>query len=632
MKIIFNVKQNKRITIIFLISLLIFALIILKIFYIQVIDYKRLNKLANELWSRNLTVQADRGKILDRNGKVIVDNITTVGLYLVPNQIIDKEYTALKLSQILNVSYDKMYKYVTKRASINRVHPEGRNLDYDTSKKINDLKLSGVYLLKESKRNYKYSSILSHVIGFTGIDNQGLSGLELKYDKYLKGTNGNIKYYSDGKGKRLNLEEIYEPPIKGKDIYLTIDLDIQLSLENELLNAYQKYNAEGAIGIVMKSSTGEILAISSLPSFDPDNYQKYDENIINRNLAIWQNYEPGSTFKIITLASAINEGIVNIFEDSYNDTGSIKVDGSTLHCWKRKGHGYQTYLQVVENSCNPGFVSLGLKLGKNKLFKYIDEFGFGKKTGIDLNGEATGIIFNKDKIGNVELATTAFGQGISVTAIQQVTALGAVLNGGTLYKPYIVSKLDNKEYTPTIKNKNIIKKETSDLVRYALLSVVSNGSGRSAYIENYRIGGKTGTAQKVGDNKRYMIGNYILSFIGFLNTDNEDYVIYIALNHPTGVTQYGGVASAPIAKNVLEDIISIYDIKESDDALPKIYRWNDTVYITIPSLIGKTKKEIKPLLKGLNIEYVGNGDKVIDTIPKENIRVKQGSTIKIMLN
>ena len=264
----------------------------------------------------------------------------------------------------------------------------------------------------------------------------------------------------------------------------------------------------------------------------------------------------------MTLAASINEGVVNVFEDKFNDTGSIKVASSTLHCWKRKGHGLQTYVQVAENSCNPGFVTLGLKLGKDKLFNYINEFGFGKKTGIDLNGEGTGILFNKDKIGPVELATTAFGQGISVTAIQQVTAVSSVVNGGTLYTPYIVSKIDKDKNEPIIKRKNIITKETSDLVKYVLESVVANGSGRNAYIENYRVGGKTGTAQKVGSNGQYMQGNYVLSFIGFMPSDKPEYVIYIALDNPKGVTQYGGVASAPIAKNVLKDIISIYDLKE----------------------------------------------------------------------
>ena len=628
----FQTKQNNRIKYIFLFCLLIFIFVIIKIFYIQVIEYKKLNTLANDLWSRNLTVQADRGKILDRNGKVIVDNITSVGLYLVPNQIIDKKLVSRKLSEILGISYEEMYKHVNKKTSIERVHPEGRNLSYEVANKIDKLDFDGVYLLKESKRNYKYNNLLSHVIGYTGIDNQGLSGLELKYDEILTGKNGNIKYYSDGKGKRLKLSEIYENPISGKNIYLTIDLDVELSLENELYNAYKKYKADGAIGIVMKANTGEIIAMSSFPSFDPNNYKNYDKKIINRNLSIWSNFEPGSTFKIVTLAASINEGLVNIFEDKYYDSGKIKVASSTLHCWKRKGHGLQTYIQVVENSCNPGFVSLGQKLGKEKLFKYINELGFGKKTGIDLNGEATGILFDLNKVGPVELATTSFGQGISVTAIQQVTAVSAIINGGNLYTPYIVSKVDNKKNEPKLKKANIVSSETSSLVRYALESVVANGSGRNAYIENYRVGGKTGTAQKVGENGTYMSGNYVLSFIGFISSDNPEYVIYIALDHPTGVTQYGGVASAPIAKRVLEDMISIYDLKEDLNGIPKHYRWNDIVYVMVPELIGKTKKEAKSLLNGFKVEFVGSGDKVIDTNPKSNTRVKQGSTIKVLLN
>ena len=628
----FQSIQNNRMKYIFYISILIFIIIIIKVFYIQVIEYNKLNKLANELWSRNLTVQADRGKILDRNGKVIVDNITTVGLYLIPSQIIDKEYTTKELSKILNVSYEEMYKHVNKKTSIERVHPEGRNLSFDIANQINELKLDGVYLLKESKRNYIYKNILSHVIGYTGIDNQGLSGLELKYNKELTGINGNIKYYSDGKGKRLNISEIYEEPINGQDISLTIDLDVQLSLENELLQAYNKYNAEKAIGIVMKAKTGEIIAMSSIPSFDPSNYKDYDEETINRNLAIWSNFEPGSTFKIVTLAAAINEKKVNIFEDHYYDTGSIKVANSTLHCWKRKGHQDQTYVQVVENSCNPGFVSLGLKLGTNTLFDYIEKFGFGKKTGIDLNGEASGILFKRNKIGPVELATTAFGQGISVTALQQVTAVSAIVNEGNLYKPYIVSSIGNIKNTPTIKQHNLITKETSDLVKYALESVVANGSGRNAYIENYRVGGKTGTAQKVGENGRYLQGNYVLSFIGFISANDPEYVIYIAIDNPKGTTQYGGVVSAPIAKNVLKDIISIYNIKEDTNGLPKSYRWDDIKYIMIPNVLGMKKNEAKKYLKDFNVEFIGNGDKVKDISPSINTRAKEGSIIKILLN
>lgn len=628
----FQSIQNKRIRIVFIISLIVFFFVLVKIFYIQVIEYKKLNTLASELWSRELTVQADRGKILDRNGKVIVDNVTTVGLYLVPNQILNKKEVAYTLANILGVSYDEMYKHVSKKTSIERVHPEGRNLDFEVADKINSYNYDGVYLLKESKRDYKYKNLLSHVIGYTGIDNQGLSGLELLYDKELTGKNGNIKYYSDGKGKRLSMPEVYSEPKSGSDIKLTIDLDIQLSLENELSNAYTKYEAEGAIGLVMNPKTGEILAMSSYPSFDPSNYKEYSAEVINRNLAIWANFEPGSTFKIVTLAAAINEGKVNIFEDHYYDSGKVKVANATLHCWKRKGHGDQTYVQVVENSCNPGFVSLGQKLGKELLFKYITELGFGKKTGIDLNGEGTGILFKMDKIGPVELATSAFGQGISVTPIQQVTAVSSIVNGGTLYVPYVVSEVGDKNITSMIKRKHVITKETSDVVKYVLESVVANGSGRNAYIENYRVGGKTGTAQKVGSDGRYMSGNYILSFIGFMPANDPEFVIYIALDHPKGVTQYGGVVSAPIARNVLKDIISIYNLKEDTSGLPKVYRWDDVKYVMIPDVIGKTKKEARRLLNRFKIEFVGDGDKVIDTTPNVNSRVKEGSIIKVLLN
>lgn len=626
----FQSKQNYRIKIIFLLSLLIFFFVIIKIFYIQVIEYKKLNNLANDLWSRNLTVQADRGKILDRNNKVIVDNVTSVGLYLVPNQILNKKDVAQTLSKILNVSYDEMYKHVTKKASVERVHPEGRNLSFKIAEKIESYNFDGVYLLKESKRNYLYKNILSHVIGFTGIDNQGLSGLELKYDKLLTGKNGNIKYYSDGKGKRLSMPEVYESPTDGKDIKLTVDLDVQLSLENELHSAYKKYNAEQAIGIVMKAKTGEVLAMSSIPSFDPENYQKYNSETINRNLAIWSNFEPGSTFKIVTLASAINERKVNIFEDTYNDTGSIKVANSTLHCWKRKGHGHETFVQVVENSCNPGFVVLGQRLGKEKLFKYITNLGFGKKTGIDLNGEATGILFNLDNVGPVELATTAFGQGISVTAIQQVSAVSAIVNGGTLYTPYIVSSIGDKDNNPKVKKEKIITKETSNLVKYALESVVANGSGRNAYIENYRIGGKTGTAQKVVDGK-YSSSSYILSFVGFMPADNPKIVIYVAIDGAKNVTQYGGTASAPVAKSILTSAIDILGIKPSKEGMPKEYNYLDKKYTYVPNVTGKSLEDAKKTLKGFKIELSGNGEKVFYQSPEEGTYIEEGSTVMLML-
>lgn len=583
-----------------------------------------------------MPVSADRGRILDRNGKVIAETITTASLIVIPNQIEDKESVAKDLSEILSVTYEEMYKHVNKKTSIERVHPEGRNLDYEIADKINDLGYDGVYLVKESKRSYPYGNLLSHVIGYVGIDNQGLSGIELLYDEYLTGTDGAIKYYSDGKGHKLELSEYYVEAVSGNDVYLTIDLDLQLALEREMSNAVTKYSPEQAIGIVMDPNSGEILALANRPDFYPSNYKDFSTEVINRNLAIWSNYEPGSTFKIVTLAAAIEEGVVNIFEDTYYDTGSIKVSGSKIGCWKHEGHGKQTFLQVVENSCNPGFVVLGQRLGKEKLFEYIHKFGFGQKTGINLNGESSGILFSLDKVGPVELATTSFGQGISVTPIQQVTAVSAIINDGNMYTPYIVSKIANgniivKEYKSELKAEGIISKETSSLVRYTLENVVAHGSGRYAYIENHRVGGKTGTAQKAV-NGSYLVNNFILSFIGFLPADNPQYTIYIAIDNPKGVVQYGGTIAGPIAKSVMKEIINLYYLKESEEGIPREYNWYEVKYITVPDVTGKTISEAKKLLKGFNIEYSGSGENVIDSSPSAGDKVKEGSTVKLLLN
>ena len=387
-------------------------MVIGRVFYIQVFDYKKLKPLADDLWSRDLSIEADRGRILDRNGEVLADNLTTASLVLVPSQIEDKELLTTKLSEILGVSYDEMKKHVYKNTSIERVHPEGRRLSYEVASKISDLNMEGVYLTKESKRYYPYGKLLSHSLGYVGIDNQGLSGLELKYDKYLTGKDGMIKYFSDAHGNKLNKSDVYVAPSSGMDINLTIDINIQKSLEREMENISEMFKPDMALAIVVNPKTGEILGISSSPSYDPNNYKNYSNEILSRNLPIFSSYEPGSTFKIITMASAVEEKVIDIFNDHFYDSGKVNVDGSILKCWKSGGHGDQTFLQVLQNSCNPGFVKLGQLLGKERLFSYIDKFGFGEKTGIDLSGESTGIIFPYDKIGNVELATSAFGVGV----------------------------------------------------------------------------------------------------------------------------------------------------------------------------------------------------------------------------
>ena len=629
--------KQYRIKIVFIGVILLIIFMFIRILYIQIFSYDKLNNLAEALWQRNLPITADRGRILDRNGKVLATNITTTTLYVVPNQVIDKESTATKLAEILDCDYDKMLKHLTKKTSLEKVNPEGRQLSSDIADKINKLNIDGLYLMKESKRYYPYGTLLSHVLGYVGIDNQGLSGLELQYDDYLTGKNGSIKYTSDGKGNRLNNLEIYEEATNGMDLYLTIDVDIQLALEKELENATAKYSPDESLAMVMNPNTGEIIAMGSNPTFDSNNYKDYNLETINRNLPIWKNYEPGSTFKIITLAASIEEKTINVFEDHFHDSGAVHVEGARIKCWKKGGHGSQTFMQVVQNSCNPGFVLMGQKLGTERLYNYVEKFGFTKKTGIDLNGESSGIMFKLENIGPVEQATISFGQGISVTPIQQVTGVSAAINGGKLYKPYVVKYITEVETndimyenSPTLVRR-VISEESSSLVRTVLESVVSQGTGKNAYIENYRVGGKTGTAQKVSNGK-YMVGNYIVSFIGFLPADKPEYVVYVAIDYPKGVTQYGGTVSAPIAKNIMKNIISIKGLEPSSEVTPRTYTWLDTKYIKLPNVVGLSKKEVSKILKGFEVIYSGSGDNVMYQEPKADTYVKENSTVKVFLN
>lgn len=620
-----------------LIIFFILLIIALRVFYIQVIDYKKLNKYANSLWNRNLPIEGNRGIIYDNSGNIIVDNITTTSLIIIPNQVKDKSKTATLLANILGVSYNEMYNHVNKKSSIERVHPEGRRLDFKIADRISELNLPGIYLVKETKRNYPYNNLLAQSVGFVGIDNQGLSGLELMYDKYLTGEYGAIKYYADAKGNKLSLSENYEQPQDGMNLTLTINLKLQEALERELDNALLAYNPDQAWGIAVNPNNGEILAIASRPTFSPEKHADSTTEIINRNLPIWATYEPGSTFKIITLAASLEEKIVDLENDYFNDSGSIKVADATLHCWKHGGHGQQTYLEVVENSCNPGFVNLGLKLGTEKLNSYIKNFGFGVKTGVDLNGEASGILFNPNTMSILNTATTAFGQGVSVTAIQQVMAVSAAINGGTLYKPYIVKSINEPETNAVIlKNtpqvvKKVISKETSDKVRYALESVVAKGTGRNAYIEGFRVGGKTGTAQKAV-NGSYLVNNYIVSFIGFMPADDPQVVIYIAVDNPKGVTQYGGTVAAPLVRNVMLSAIDIFDLSPRSDYLTKEYNWYDIKYASVPDVTNMSLTEARKKLKSFKIEVKGTGDKIIYQSPSAGLSLQEGSTIMLYLN
>ena len=627
---------NKRIKIMLLLFGFVLLMVILKVFYVQVFDYKKLSNLASDLWSRNLPIEASRGRILDRNGIVLADNVTTTSLVLVPNQIKNKKEVCEKLAEILNVSYDEMKKHVFKNTSIERVHPIGRRLSYEIADKIEELKFDGVYLLKEAKRYYPYKTLLAHVLGYVGIDNQGLSGLELQYDKYLTGEAGAIKYFSDAKGNKLTLSDVYVKPQDGMDLQLTIDINIQKSIERELDNVVNMMNPDMALAVVMNPKTGEILGMSSRPTFDPNNYKNYSTEVLSRNLPIWASYEPGSTQKIITTAASIEEKVIDIYNEHFYDSGGVTVDGARIRCWKAGGHGDQTFLQVLQNSCNPGFVQMGERLGKERLFSYLDMFGFGNKTGIDLNGEGKGIIFPLSRVGNVELATTAFGQGISVTPIQQITAISAVLNGGNLLRPYVLANvLEPETGNVMYQNKTkvvrkTISEETSKTMRYALETVVALGGGKAAYIDGYRIGGKTGTAQKVKDGA-YLVNNYIMSFVGIVPSNDPEAVLYIAIDNPKNTALLSSYTTTPIARRILLDIIDALNIKKQEGGVEKDWQWDDKVYYEVPNVVGKDKKEAKSLLEHFKIEYSKTGEKVISQSPKAGERLEDGGTVSLLL-
>lgn len=629
-------KINSRMKVLLLIFISLLLLIIVKVFYVQVFEYKKLYSLSKDLWSRDLPVEANRGLILDRNGVVLADNLTTTSLVLVPNQIKDKKDTTTKLAQILNVSYDEMYKHVNKKTSIERVHPEGRRLSYEIADKISNLKLPGVYLVKESKRYYPYGNLLSHTLGYVGIDNQGLSGLELQYDKYLTGESGAIKYFSDAKGNKLNLSDVYLEPQDGMNLQLTIDINIQKSIERELNNIVDMFEPDMALAIVMNPNTGEIYGMGSRPDYDPNNYQNYNQQVLSRNLPIWATYEPGSTQKIITTSAAVEEKVVDLDNDLFYDSGSVKVDTAKIKCWKAGGHGQQTFMEVLQNSCNPGFVKMGQLLGKDRLFSYLDKFGFGAKTGVDLSGEGKGIIFPLSKVGNVELATTAFGQGISVTPIQQVTAVSAVVNGGKLYQPYILKSISEKETGNIIKKnskkfiRQTISKETSNTMRRALENVVAKGGGKAAYIDGYRIGGKTGTAQKV-ENGVYLVNNYIMSFMAVVPSNNPEAVLYLAIDNPKHTAMLSSYTTTPIARRILLDIIEALDIKKQDSQIEKEKEWSDKTIYEVPNVVGMTKKEAQKTLENFTVEYAGTGDKVVSQSPEAGTRVEEKTVVRLLL-
>lgn len=632
-----NVTLRKRLLWALAGLFVLFAALVVRLAYVQLGQGAELSARAEDSWRRNITFAAKRGEIVDRQGVALTYNVTTPTVIAIPVQIKDPGKTAQKLASTLGMREEEVYRLITKKTSSQIIKPGGRKITMQKAQQIRDLELPGIVVTEDNRRYYPFGDLAAHILGFTGIDNQGLTGVEQKHNDLLQGINGSVAYLSDAGGRLMpGSSEEYVAPKDGLNLQLTIDKSVQSIMERELDQAMVKFQANSALAIAMNPKTGEILAMASRPTFEPALYQQYAPEIYNRNLPIWMTYEPGSTFKIITLAAALEEKKVNLQTDRFFDPGYVEVGGARLRCWKKGGHGSETFLEVVENSCNPGFVLLGQRLGKDKLFDYIRNFGFGSKTGIDLSGEENGILFKPSQVGPVELATTAFGQGVSVTPIQQVAAVSAAINGGYLYKPYVAKAWIQPETGKVLETKQpqlvrkVISGETSRQVREALESVVSNGTGRPAFIEGYRVGGKTGTAQKV-INGRYSATEHIVSFIGFAPADDPQIVVYTAVDNPKGI-QFGGVVAAPIVQNILKDALIAMNVPPRTNQLPKKYKYGETPIETVPDLVGAS---VQNLYEDMNMNFTlvksGSGNTVISQAPKPGARLERGSTIRIYM-
>lgn len=620
---------RNRIIILFVCCCLFFIAIFFKLFYEQIIHQDiTLNKAYN-LWQREFHLPSRRGLILDCHGKVLAHDLASTSLVVVPSQIKDKQACAIKLAPILNCDYEWLLNTISKKVSTQKVLKQGRFLSNKQVVAIENLNEKGLYLIPDVIRNYPLAEQLSQVLGFCGSDNQGLAGLELVYDDILLGKKGSLNIVFDAKGNEI--ERFNEQLItsgSGMNLKLSIDTYIQGVLERELTQAFQKYECQSAYGLAMNPNNGQILGMVSIPNFNPNHYQDYQSDVINHNLPIWKSFEPGSTFKSIIFAWGLENNLFDMHNEMYFDKGYEIVNGVRIKSWKVGGHGQQNFLQVLENSSNPGFVEISRRMGVDLLYEGLEKFGFMKKTNVDLPGEAKGIMFNQQVMSDLELACVCFGQGISVTSIQLARAFSALVNGGYLYEPSIVTEVLEPYTNETIYQhqpkliRQVISKQTSEKMKYALESVVANGGGKAAYLQGYRIGGKTGTAQLV-ENGKYASNKYILSFISAAPLNEPKIVLYLALDQPQNNILYGGTLVAPIAKSIYEDILPYMDIKPNEEQMTLKKVWPQSEYLVIDNFIGLKKKDVKQ--DGVKFVYIGEGDYVIDQLPKANTQLDSES-------
>ena len=546
-----------------------------RLLYVQVIWGNDLQEKAIDQWTREIPVVASRGKIVDTNGVVLVDNDDTYTVFVRKSAVKNAEGLAKELSNVLDLNYDYVIKRLTGTVS-SEITVKKQVKKSQISELLNK-NLSGVYYSRDNSRIYPYNEFLTSVLGFTSTDGKGQSGLELYYDKYLSGINGEILYETDIVGVEINGGKAsYTPATDGLNLRLTIDYDVQQLCETAMEEAMQVHKAKSAKIIVLDPVTSAIRGLSSKPSFNLNEIPRDDLNILNtlgRNGLICDIYEPGSTFKILTAAANIEENIKGnskaySVNHVYNSSRYRYIDGQKVKCWsdhKNGKHSALTLSGALNNSCNPIFVDIAMSLGKETMYKYIELFNYGSVTGVDFGGEAQGMVLPVSAVQNVDLARIAFGQTIAVTGLQLAAATAAAINGGSYYTPYLVEEIyaNNgivaEKIKPQLKNK-VISKKASSILNEMLEEVVTNGSGKHAYIEGYEVAGKTGTAQKY-ENGIIASGKYVSSFVGYFPASNPKYLALIIIDEPVG-QYYGSTVAAPYAKQVFEGIIELKNISK----------------------------------------------------------------------
>lgn len=649
--------MKKRISLALTTLICLFTLLIIRLSYIMIVKREEYSKRAEEQWTSEVKIDARRGKILDRNGieLAISANVYRVDFDLnsIKGHLRKENLTindiAPSISQALNIDEKKVVE------KLNTKLPSGadagaailvRRIEKEQADKVNNLNIPGVIVSPDTKRYYPNGNFLAHVLGSTNIDGQGLTGIELEYNDYLSGKPGlrisELSKYNDELPYTISE---FTAPINGKDLVLTIDSNLQAFAEKVAEKGYKDNLAKQVSIIIMNPNNGEILAMVNKPDFDPNNPYQGAENYEGGTLAekvqkMWRNhlvndtFEPGSIFKVVTMIGNLEEGLVKE-DDTFTCNGSLKIGPHTIKCWKTSGHGTQKLPEILQNSCNVGFMEIGKRIGKEKLNEYIKKLGFGQVSGIDLPGEAKGIIKKTENINEADLATISFGQTNTVNAVQYMTAYNSIINGGKLIQPHLMKEInytddEGKEVTEKTFEPNIVdvlSEEKTAILRDYLERTVSYGGSSKAYVEGYHIGAKTGTAQKVNPKGGgYESGKYISSLAGFAPADNPQVTVFISIDEPGTGTYYAGQIVAPLANILFTDIFNYMSENMGKDDIDSIVK-----EVVIPEIRGLKVEEGKKILKEYNIEYNinGNGDIITNVKPYPGYTIKENSKINI---